>query len=241
MLNNKMLALKYSLLGSAMLTMAGCSSLNPKNTLPLQQTTEPDKDKDAKVEKAVLAQHKTRIQKQHLLGGNSKATTFLLPASRNKAAPPPKPQTQLVSAESSPKQAKTTLDKVAFCALNQRGKPYCWGGSTPMRGFDCSGLTQYSFKKGADVSIPRTAAAQYAASTKVPAEKAQRGDLVFFRTRGKNVSHVGLYLGRDRFVHAPRTGKNIQITKLEGYWKRRLVGFGRIPGACQPIIPSSMT
>lgn len=239
MLHNKMLAVKYSLLGSAMLTMAGCSSLNPKNVSPLQQGAEPDTDKDAKVEKTVLAQHKTRLHRQEILGNNNKATTFLLPASYKRNAPAPKKQ--LVATALDPAQHKTTLDKVAFCALNQRGKPYCWGGTTPMRGFDCSGLTQYSFQKGAEVTIPRTAAAQYAAATKVPAEKAQRGDLVFFRTRGKNVSHVGLYLGKDRFVHAPRTGKNIQITKLEGYWKQRLVGFGRIPGACRPIIPSTMS
>lgn len=236
MLKNKMLALKYSLLGSAMLTMAGCSSLNPRNVLPLQQTTSPNAGKDAKVEKSAATRHKTGIQKQHVLASNARSTTFLLPVSMDGS----NPSAQAIPIAADQQQHKTTLDKVAVCALRQQGKAYCWGGNSPMRGFDCSGLTQYSFQQGASVSIPRTAAAQYAAATKVPAAQAQKGDLVFFKTRGSKVSHVGLYLGRDRFVHAPRTGKAIQITKLEGYWKNRLVGFGRIPGACRPILPSSV-
>ena len=132
-------------------------------------------------------------------------------------------------------QPQTTLEKVAWCARKQQGKLYCWGGSSPTTGFDCSGLTQYSFRQGAGVHLPRTAAAQYAAATKIAPTAAQRGDLVFFRTRGKNVSHVGIYLGGERFIHAPRTGKAITISQLSGYWQKRLVGFGRIPGACRPL------
>lgn len=131
--------------------------------------------------------------------------------------------------------AKTKLENVAMCAIGQRGKLYCWGGSSPNTGFDCSGLTQYSFRKGAGVSIPRTASAQYNSAVKIPKEQARKGDLVFFKTRGKNVSHVGIYLGDNKFIHAPRTGKSITTSKLEGYWQHRLAGFGRIPGACRPV------
>lgn len=241
MLKDKMLSLKYSLLGSAMLTMAGCSSLSPRNAAPEQHGSLPDKDKEAKVDKAAAnAEHKTSIRKQQVLAHNTKATTFLLPNAKDEQAPVVTQAVNYHPEAGESQKPKTTLDQVAVCALRQRGKAYCWGGNTPMQGFDCSGLTQYSFRQGASVHIPRTAAAQYAAATKVPAEQAQKGDLVFFRTHGNKVSHVGLYLGRERFVHAPRTGKNIQISKLEGYWKRRLVGFGRIPGACRPMLPKSV-
>ncbi|SEA46117.1 MAG: C40 family peptidase [Candidatus Thiothrix putei] len=126
------------------------------------------------------------------------------------------------------------LDKVVWNAQKQQGKMYRWGGTSPVTGFDCSGLTQYAFKNGARVAIPRTAAQQYAAAVKVPREQSQKGDLVFFNTSGKRVSHVGIYLGNDKFVHAPRTGRAIATDQLKGYWAKRLIGFGRIPGACKP-------
>lgn len=156
--------------------------------------------------------------------------------------PPP------VAAHHSPPLARKTpvippsraVDKVVLCALKQCGKRYCWGGNSPLKGFDCSGLTQYSFGQGANLAIPRTAAGQYKVALKIPHEKALRGDLVFFRTRGSAVSHVGIYLGDDKFIHAPRTGKAITLAKLSGYWKRKLVGFGRIPGAAQPLLPKSV-
>ncbi|WGZ94682.1 MAG: C40 family peptidase [Candidatus Thiothrix putei] len=126
------------------------------------------------------------------------------------------------------------LDRVVWNAEKQKGKMYRYGGESPKTGFDCSGLTQFAFEQGAGVSLPRTAADQYAASVKIPKHEASKGDLVFFKTSGKRISHVGIYLGDDKFVHAPRTGKAITTDKLEGYWASKLVGFGRIPGACKP-------
>lgn len=128
----------------------------------------------------------------------------------------------------------TLLDRVVWNAQKQQGKMYRWGGESPKTGFDCSGLTQYAFGQGAGVDLPRTAAAQYAASMKVPRHQATKGDLVFFNTMGKRVSHVGIYLGDNKFVHAPRTGKAITTDALSGYWERKLIGFGRIQGACKP-------
>jgi cell wall-associated NlpC family hydrolase len=128
----------------------------------------------------------------------------------------------------------TLLDRVVWSAEKQQGKMYRFGGESPKTGFDCSGLTQFAFGQGAGVSLPRTAADQYSASVKIPQQEASKGDLVFFRTGGKRISHVGIYLGDDKFVHAPRSGKAITTDKLEGYWAEKLVGFGRIPGACKP-------
>ncbi|SDZ97296.1 Cell wall-associated hydrolase, NlpC family [Thiothrix caldifontis] len=126
------------------------------------------------------------------------------------------------------------LDRVVWNAEKQKGKMYRYGGESPKTGFDCSGLTQFAFEQGAGVSLPRTAADQYAASVKIPKHEASKGDLVFFKTSGKRISHVGIYLGDEKFVHAPRTGKAITTDKLQGYWANKLVGFGRIPGACKP-------
>lgn len=237
MLGEDVTRLKYALLGSTMLLMAGCSSLNPRYAATLQAQTEPNDGKQKKLQTAkAAASHKTALRKQ-AKPQQTAQQTFLIPTSLKKLLQKPlhKPQ------EIIPQKINNTLDKVAVHALKQRGTAYRWGGTTPKQGFDCSGLMQYSFKRGANVKIPRTAAAQYAAATKISQEQAQRGDLVFFITRGKKVSHVGLYLGKESFVHAPRTGRNITISKLQGYWKKRLVGFGRIPGACRPILPKSIT
>ena len=133
-----------------------------------------------------------------------------------------------------PKRTVTLVEKVVWNAQKQQGKMYRWGGTSPVTGFDCSGLTQYAFNKGAGVVIPRTAAEQYKAAMKIPASSAQKGDLVFFNTRGKYVSHVGVYLGNNRFLHAPRTGRAITTSSLQGYWRDKLIGFGRFPAACRP-------
>ncbi|HPY40493.1 MAG TPA: C40 family peptidase, partial [Thiolinea sp.] len=122
-------------------------------------------------------------------------------------------------------------------AASEIGTPYVWGGTTPGKGFDCSGLVQHSLAQGANVRIPRTAAEQYAASVKVANGQASRGDLVFFRTHGGGVSHVGIYLGNGKFLHAPRKGKTVTVSTISGYWQDRLIGFGRIPGACKLPLP----
>lgn len=129
------------------------------------------------------------------------------------------------------------VENVIRTASNQIGTPYVWGGKTPGKGFDCSGLVQHSLAQGANVRVPRTAAEQYAASVKVASGSASRGDLVFFRTRGSSVSHVGIYLGNGKFLHAPRKGKTVTVSTISGYWQDRLIGFGRIPGACKLPVP----
>lgn len=128
----------------------------------------------------------------------------------------------------------TLLERAAWVAQKQQGTMYRFGGESPKTGFDCSGLTQFAFGQGAGVSLPRTASEQYDAAVKIPKGEASKGDLVFFNTRGKHIGHVGIYLGDNKFVHAPRAGKAITTEPLEGYWAERLVGFGRIPGACKP-------
>lgn len=227
MLQNKQLAVNYSLLGSALLMLAGCS-VTPKQLAPLQQSlpSEPPKTPPKTEKTNTTPAHKTQLNfAGHTLQTNVTAKS---PGQWFEQRIPPLKATALAA------------NKVVLCALRQCGKSYCWGGNNPLKGFDCSGLTQYSFQQGANLTLPRTAAGQYQVAIKIPKEHAQRGDLVFFRTRGKQVSHVGIYLGDGRFVHAPRSGKAITTAQLAGYWKRRLVGFGRISGMQQPLLPKSV-
>lgn len=116
--------------------------------------------------------------------------------------------------------AKTALEY----AYKQLGKPYIYGGAGPT-GFDCSGLTMRAWG-AAGVSLPHNAAAQYSltSSKRVSYENLQPGDLVFFSGLG----HVGMYVGGGQMIHAPRTGKNVEIVSIaDGYYKSRFVGGGR--------------
>jgi murein DD-endopeptidase len=123
--------------------------------------------------------------------------------------------------------------RVVNVALNQRGTPYVFGGTRPQTGFDCSGLVQYSYQQ-LGLHIPRNSYEQYRLSTPVYISRLQPGDLVFFRTRGVFVSHVGIYIGDNRFVHAPGEGRPVSIDSMDSpYWQKRLVGGGSIISRAQ--------
>ncbi|MET0068526.1 MAG: C40 family peptidase [Candidatus Thiodiazotropha sp.] len=112
-------------------------------------------------------------------------------------------------------------------AENLRGRPYLYGGVTPA-GFDCSGLVHYAYLK-AGVSIPRTTRDQYRISRRLPMEQAKPGDLLFFRIDSRKLSHVGLYTGDDRFIHASTKQNRVAVSSLnDPYWRKRLIGVGRI-------------
>ncbi|WP_196598278.1 NlpC/P60 family protein [Pectinatus frisingensis] len=102
------------------------------------------------------------------------------------------------------------------------GVPYIYGGATP-KGFDCSGYLQYVFKQN-NFIIPRTADAQYEIGRKLPVNQLQAGDLVFFSTDTKEVSHCGIYLGDGQFIHAS-TSKGVRIDRLDNtYWQKYFIG-----------------
>lgn len=109
------------------------------------------------------------------------------------------------------------------------GIPYRYGGSTPKSGFDCSGLVYYSYRQ-AGLNIPRTSKQQYRQARPVSRRHLQPGDLIFFRSKyGGFVSHVGIYLGKDEFIHAPSGGKKVSINRLDApYWKKHFYSAGRI-------------
>jgi len=122
--------------------------------------------------------------------------------------------------------AKIAAD-AADIAVGMVGKPYQYGGNTPARGFDCSGLVQYSYAK-AGKKVPRSTRQQRRYSSSISLKNAKKGDLLFFNQQGKKSSHVGIYLGNQRFVHAPSSGKNVRISKLSGYWQKHLASSRRL-------------
>ena len=111
-------------------------------------------------------------------------------------------------------------------ALNQIGTPYIYGGSSP-RGFDCSGLVQYTHSR-IGVQTPRVASDQFQASRPVKIDDLQAGDLVFFKLSRYKVNHVGIYMGQGFFIHAPAKGKSVSVRNLgTPYWKKHMIGAGR--------------
>lgn len=110
---------------------------------------------------------------------------------------------------------------ISNIAKNYLGVPYKFGGSSP-DGFDCSGYTGYVYKKSG-YRLPRGAKDQY--KKMYPIRVPKPGDLVFFKTSGSRISHVGIYVGDYQFVHAPSTGKKVSFADIRiKYWKKRYAG-----------------
>ncbi len=116
-------------------------------------------------------------------------------------------------------------ERAASVALQQIGVPYRYGGSSP-RGFDCSGLVQYAYTH-AGVAVPRTTSDLWSTMAPVGRQNLRVGDVLFFNIEGK-MSHVGLYVGNDRFVHAPSSGRVVSLEDLESsFYRQALIRAGR--------------
>lgn len=116
-----------------------------------------------------------------------------------------------------------TRRNIVQTARAQIGTPYRYGGASPA-GFDCSGLVMYVYRKNG-IDLPRTATDQYLEGRRISKRNLQPGDLVFFRISGNGISHVGIYAGRGKFIHAPKPGKRVSFASLNNpYWARHFCG-----------------
>jgi len=114
-------------------------------------------------------------------------------------------------------------------ALLALGLDYRYGGKSPVTGFDCSGLVAHVYKEAWGVHLPQTTKAQSRAGVPVSLAELQAGDLVFYDTQKRPYSHVGIYLGDGKFVHAPKSGAQVRIESLKSaYWAQRYNGARRI-------------
>lgn len=109
------------------------------------------------------------------------------------------------------------------------GVDYRYGGKSPETGFDCSGLVAHVFREAYGIELPHNARAQSEMGMRVSLSELRAGDLVFYNTLNRPFSHVGIYLGDGRFVHAPKTGAQVRVEPIGGkYWMRRFDGARRI-------------
>jgi cell wall-associated NlpC family hydrolase len=115
-------------------------------------------------------------------------------------------------------------ERAATIALKAVGVPYSWGGASPARGFDCSGLVYWTYQR-LGVELPHSSYALYELGRRVPRARIKPGDLLFFSGLG----HVGMYIGRGRMVHAPQSGRSVEVVRLAGsYYARGFVAARRL-------------
>lgn len=120
-------------------------------------------------------------------------------------------------------------EEISIQAMSLVGVPYRWGGNTPEAGFDCSGLVRYVVDRAASVNLPRTTADMSSRGESIEPGEVAPGDLIFFNTTGRAHSHVGIYVGKLRFVNAPSTGGTVRLDYLTNpYWAKRFDGIRRV-------------
>ena len=128
------------------------------------------------------------------------------------------------------KTVRDTASDLVMQAMNFLGVPYKRGGNTEETGFDCSGFTRHIFENSIGLVLPRRADEQAttAGLLSINRQELKPGDLVFFNTMKRTFSHVGIYVGDDKFIHSPRTGGEVRIEDMrESYWSRRFTGARR--------------
>ena len=133
-----------------------------------------------------------------------------------------------------------TVQEVIQSATSLTGVQYKYGGKSPETGFDCSGFVRYVFQQATNLTLPHGARAISQLGQSIPIEQLRPGDLVFFNTLKTAFSHVGIYLGDGRFIHAPSSGGGIKVVDMsERYWANRFNGARRLPVSAQTPAESS--
>ncbi|MBD9564588.1 C40 family peptidase [Pseudomonas sp. PDM09] len=178
-----------------------------------------------------LAAHATnREQRLPSVNGYTPKSHVSAPSSKNnKQTVKRSSQLSSVNSKLVPPMASKESSNVLSRAVNVLGTPYRWGGSSPSKGFDCSGLVKYAFND-ATFDLPRTSNAMASGhGEKVDRNDLKPGDLIFFNIKSRRVNHVAIYLGNDRFIHAPRRGKSVSIDTLKKpYWESHYVVAKRV-------------
>ncbi|KRD18387.1 MULTISPECIES: C40 family peptidase [Acidovorax] len=132
-------------------------------------------------------------------------------------------------------KAHTVADRASGLVVNAMGflgVPYKRGGNSAETGFDCSGFVRAMYEQTVGLLLPRRADQQAAATQVIDKKELQPGDLVFFNTMRRNFSHVGIYVGDNKFIHAPRSGAEIRVEDMGvSYWARRFNGARRVAGS----------
>ncbi len=124
------------------------------------------------------------------------------------------------------------MNEVALYAMSLADTPYRYGGNSAENGFDCSGFVQHVYLNTVGMRLPRTSAEMSRVGLNLETGQLRPGDLVFFNTRKKPFSHVGIYVGEERFVHSPSSGRSIMVSSMrEDYWRNRYNGARRVTSA----------
>ena len=134
-----------------------------------------------------------------------------------------------VTSESRVDSVLSRANDLVLNAMGFMGIPYKWGGTTPEAGFDCSGFVQFVFRQATGMLLPRSSFDQVRHGISVTLDELQPGDLVFFNTMRASFSHVGIYIGENRFIHSPSRGRSVEIVDLtDAYWQKRYNGARRL-------------
>jgi cell wall-associated NlpC family hydrolase len=168
-----------------------------------------------------------------------------LPAGAQNASIPAPSSSQtanVVPAPAAESSARSFLSGVAgkagdvvVGALNMIGVRYRWGGTSPDSGLDCSGFVRYVFQDTLGMALPRRAEEMSRVGEKVRVSDLKPGDLVFFNTMRRTFSHVGIYIGDNKFVHSPSTGSTIRVDDMDDkYWEKRFTGARRVETSFTP-------
>lgn len=131
--------------------------------------------------------------------------------------------------DNNPENWSIRAREVLVNALSLTGIKYAYGGNTPETGFDCSGFVRYVFNQAASLTLPHGALAISQLGKTVQKNELQPGDLVFFNTVKNVISHVGIYMGNNRFIHSPSAGGQVRVENMtEKYWAKRFSGAQRL-------------
>lgn len=179
------------------------------------------RDDLVKVTGTVMAQKPSNRKPINVAKNVAKSTHNGRPTRRTRGS-------QKVATASEESAVSSTSHSIVRTASRLRGVRYRWGGSS-RSGFDCSGFTRYVFRHKAGIELPHSASAQFRMGTRVPRSQLKPGDLVFFQTYRRGPSHVGIYVGDGKFIHASSAGRRVRVDSLDdSYYRRRYLGARRI-------------